>query len=182
MNSVMKTISKNNKEIIIDNNFLFTAFQNRLSSRIVHIFDKYKIPINKNLLNKNLEENLVNVLVDFNVEINKKHVKLLCEYEKIVWSYIDKKADTQTIKKATMSFIDGISKKNNESITMSVSSNFVEYINSIIFVYDNAELNREVLNRVNTDLKDILDEFKKTNYNFVIESINSIIKNIISSM
>ena len=40
MNSVMKTISKNNKEIIIDNNFLFTAFQNRLSSRIVHIFDK----------------------------------------------------------------------------------------------------------------------------------------------
>jgi hypothetical protein len=65
---------------------------------------------------------------------------------------------------------------------MSVSSNFVEYINSIIFVYDNAELNREVLNRVNTDIKDILDEFKKTNYNFVIESINSIIKNIISSM
>jgi hypothetical protein len=49
-------------------------------------------------------------------------------------------------------------------------------------VYDNAELNREVLNRVNTDIKDILDEFKKTNYNFVIESINSIIKNIISSM
>ena len=46
MNSIMLKISDNGKSIIDDNNFLFVAFQNRLVTRLVNIFDKYKIPIN----------------------------------------------------------------------------------------------------------------------------------------
>ena len=182
MNSVIDTIKKKNKNIIIDNNFLFTAFENRLVSRLVTIFDKYKIPINKNMLIKNIEENLVNVLIDYNVEINNRHMKLLSNYENIVMGYIEKKESTDVIKKATMSFIDGFSKKNNESVGENVSVNFIEFINSIIFVYDNSSLNNEVLTRIKKDISDILLEFKKNNYNFVIESISEIIKNIISSM
>ena len=60
MRSAMDKISKNSKDIIKDNNFLFDAFENRLITRLVHIFEKYKIPMNKNLLKKNIEENLIN--------------------------------------------------------------------------------------------------------------------------
>ena len=51
----MDTINKNSRDIIKDNNFLFGAFENRLITRLVNIFEKYKIPMNKNLLKKNLD-------------------------------------------------------------------------------------------------------------------------------
>ena len=63
-----------------------------------------------------------------------------------------------------------------------ISNNFIEYINSIIYVYDNHELNKEIINRINTDINDIIDEFNRNNYNYVIESVNIVIKGIISSM
>ena len=48
----MDTINKNSRDIIKDNNFLFEAFTNRLVARLVHIFERYKIPMNKNILKK----------------------------------------------------------------------------------------------------------------------------------
>ena len=42
--------------------------------RIVHIFEKYKIPLNKNIIRKNLEENLINALRSLNVEIVEKYM------------------------------------------------------------------------------------------------------------
>jgi len=182
MKSAMKIVEKNSSNIIRDNNFLFAAFQNRLTARLVHIFEKYKIPINKNIIHKNLEENLINSLIDLNVEIIKKYTKLLNKYENIVCSYIEKKVNTSTIKKATMNFIEKISEKNNSLVTTKVSNNFIEYINSIIYVYDNFNLNKEIIERINKDVKEILSEFNRNNYNFVIESINTIIKNIIKNM
>src|SRR5574344_1386021 len=151
MSSMIETIEFNSKNIIIDNNFLFTAFQNRLVLRLVHIFEKNKIPINKNILSKNIEENLINILIDINVESINKYVSLLKKYELILDDYISKKVDTATIKRATMAFIQRISYKNSNSVPSNISNNFIEYINSIIFVYDNDELNKEVLNRINTD-------------------------------
>ena len=55
-------------------------------------------------------------------------------------------------------------------------------MNSIIFVYDKYKLKNEVIDRSKSDVKEILGEFNRNNYNFVIESINDIIKNIIRNM
>jgi len=182
MKSVMEKINQNATNIIEDNNFLFAAFENRLLIRLVHIFEKYKIPMNKTIIKKNLEENLINNMNDTNKEIIEKYVKLLDNYERIIMSYVENKTKPDVIKKATMSFIEKISSKNKTFITVSSASNFIEYINSIIYVYDNSALNNDVLNRVNSDISEILDEFNRNNYNFVISSINDIIKNIISNM
>ena len=182
MNSVMDTIKLNSIDIINDNNFLFDAFENRLLIRVTHIFEKYKIPINKNIIKKNIEENLINHLKDSNSEIINKYIKLLENYEKILSGYVKDHTETVIIKKSTMGFIDKISQKNKSFIMPNVSSNFIEYINSIIYVYDNKDLNTEIINRINNDVKEILNEFNRNNYNFVLASINTIIKNIISNM
>lgn len=182
MKSVMETINKNAKNIIKDNNFLFDAFENRLISRLVHIFEKYKIPMNKNLLKKNIEENLINNYKDINNDVINKYIKLITNYEKIVQKYVSEKIETKIIKQSTMKFINEFSNKNKQSISKTSSNNFIEYINSIIYVYDNHSLNSEIINRINDDVHDIINEFNRNNYNFVIESINIVIKNIISSI
>ncbi len=181
-NSIIDKIRLNSKDIIEDNNFLFAAFENRLIIRLVHIFEKYSIPINKNIIKKNMEENLINNMSESNKEIIERYVKLLTNYEKIIWQYVENNTKTDIIKKSTMSFIEKISSKNKTFLTTNCSSNFMEYINSIIFVYDNGSLNNEITSRINNDIKEILDEFNRNNYNFVIESINEIIKNIIKNM
>ena len=178
----MDKINESAKNIITDNNFLFTAFENRLVMRLVHIFEKYKIPMNKNIIRKNLEENLINHLTESNSEIIKKYTKLLSNYESIITSYVESNTKKEIIKESTMSFISRIAEKNKTFITTKVANNFLEYINSIIYVYDNNSLNVEVVNRINNDTREILEEFNRNNYNFVIESINEIIKNIISNM
>lgn len=182
MNSVIEKIKENEKDIIEDNNFLFVAFENRLVMRLTHIFEKYKIPINKNIIKKNMEENLINHMNDSNVEILDNYIKLLSNYEKIIQKYVESNTKTEIIKKSTMGFIEKIASKNKTFLTNKISSNFIEYINSIIYVYDNNSLNKEVINRINSDIDEILGEFNRNNYNFVIESINDIIKNIISNM
>lgn len=178
----MDKINESAKNIITDNNFLFTAFENRLVMRLVHIFEKYKIPMNKNIIRKNLEENLINHLTESNSEIINKYTKLLSNYESIITSYVESNTKKEIIKESTMSFISRIAEKNKTFITTKVANNFLEYINSIIYVYDNNSLNVEVVNRINNDTREILEEFNRNNYNFVIESINEIIKNIISNM
>ncbi len=182
MNSVIEKIRENEKNIIEDNNFLFVAFENRLVMRLTHIFEKYKIPINKNIIKKNMEENLINHMNDSNVEILDNYVKLLSNYEKIIQKYVESNTNTDIIKKSTMGFIEKIAAKNKTFLTNKISSNFIEYINSIIYVYDNNNLNKEVIARINSDIDEILGEFNRNNYNFVIESINDIIKNIIKNM
>lgn len=182
MNSIMFKIIDGGKSIIDDNNFLFVAFQNRLVTRLVNIFDKYKIPMNKKILNKNIEENLINYLMDTNTEIVDKYLELLTNYEKIIWKYIENKTSTDLIKQSTIVFLNKISKKNGSIINTKCSQNFIEYINSVIYVYDNNELNNDVINRINIDVAEIIDEFNKNNYNFVVESINKIIKNVISQL
>ena len=178
----MDTIRDKSKDIIKDNNFLFAAFENRLVIRLTHIFEKYKLPINKNIIKKNLEENLVNNLNDANEEIISRYVKLLTNYEKIIYDYVKSNTKTEIIKKSTMSFISKISSKNKTFVTPASCTNFVESINSMIYVYDNKDLNSEVNTRITNDVKEILNEFNRNNYNFVIESINDIIKNIIKNM
>ncbi len=182
MNSVMNKIDLQADDIIKDNNFLFAAFENRLLIRLGGIFDKYKIPMNKNIIKKNLEENLINNLDDLNSEIIYKYVRMLKNYESIIWKYVETKTDTKTIKEATMGFVEKLSLKNKTNITKDSAANFIEYINSIIFVYDNYKLNTEVIDRINNDIEEIINEFNRNNYNFVIESINVIIKNIISNI
>ncbi len=182
MNSVIETIKENGNNIIVDNNFLFAAFKNRLVSRLVHIFEKYKIPMNKDIISKNLDENLINYLSDSNEEIIDNYINLLTKYEKIIWEYVSKNTNTEIIKKSTMGFIDKIKTKNKTFVTPKVSNNFIEYINSIIYVYDSNDLNREVIERINDDVKEIINEFNRNNYNFIIESVNTIIKNIIKNI
>jgi hypothetical protein len=182
MNSIMSKINKKSKDIIEDNNFLFAAFENRLLTRMVHIFEKRNIPINKDMLKKKMEENLINNLMDQNVFIVEKYVKLVSNYEKIIWNYVETKADTDIIKKSTMEFVKKLSEKNKTIVTKECANNFKEYINSIIYVYDNFELNNEVFTRIESDTFEIVNEFNKNNYNFVIESINEVIKNIINKM
>jgi hypothetical protein len=182
MKNVVEKIEKNGSNIIKDNNFLFEAFENRLVTRLKIIFEKYKIPINQKLLKKNLEENLINNFYDINSEVVTRYVKLIGNYEKVVQKYVSDNIETSVIKKATMKFIDEISKKNKDSVNKNISINFIEYINSIIYVYDNHSLNTEIINRINDDIREIVNEFNRNNYNFVIESINLVIKNIIDNM
>jgi hypothetical protein len=178
----MSKINKQSKEIIEDNNFLFAAFENRLLTRMVHIFEKRNIPINKDMLKKKMEENLINNLMDQNVFIIEKYIKLIGDYEKIIWNYVETKVDTDIIKKSTMSFVKKLSEKNKTLVTVDCVNNFKEYINSIIYVYDNFELNTEVFTRIESDTYEIVSEFNRNNYNFVIKSINEVIKNIINKM
>lgn len=63
-----------------------------------------------------------------------------------------------------------------------MSANFIENIKSMIFVYDNRDLNNDILSRINDDTKEIIDEINRNNFNYVIESINMIIKNIIKNV
>ncbi len=180
--SINKKINEKANNIIEDNNFLFAAFENRLIIRLVHIFEKYKIPMNKTIIKKNMEENLINNMNETNKEIINRYVKLLDNYEKIIWQYVSSNTKTEIIKKSTMSFIDRISERNKTFLTKSCADNFIEYINSITLVYDNNSLNKDINNRIANDIDEILNEFNKNNYNFVIESINEIIKNIIANM
>ena len=182
MNSIIDKISLKSDDIIKDNNFLFVAFENRLLIRLKSIFDKYKIPMNKDIIKKNLEENIINNLNDINSEIIYKYVRLLRNYENIMINYVKNRTDKETIKNSTMSFVNKLGERNKNNITESAANNFIEYIKSIIFVYDNYKLNNEVIDRIKNDVKEILGEFNRNNYNFVIESINDIIKNIISNM
>ena len=124
----MRTIIHNGKDIINDNNFLFDAFENRLIIRLVHIFEKYKIPINKNIIKKNLEENLINNLKDTNKEIIEKYLKLLENYEIIIFKYVENRTKTDIIKKSTMSFVQRIQSRNKSFLTPACASNFIEYI------------------------------------------------------
>ena len=182
MNSIIEKISFKADDIIKDNNFLFVAFENRLLIRLRSIFEKYKIPMNKDMIKKNLEENLINYFNDVNSEIIYKYVRLLRNYENIMITYVKNKTDKDTIKKSTMSFVDKLSVRNKSSVSENAANNFIEYMKSIIFVYDNYKLNNEILERIKSDVKEIVGEFNRNNYNFVIESINDIIKNIISNM
>ena len=172
MNSIMSKINKKSKDIIDDNRFLFAAFENRLLTRLVHIFEKRNIPINKDMIKKKMEENFINNLNDQNVDI----------IEKIIWNYVETRTDNDIIKKSTMEFVKKLSEKNKTLVTVESTNNFKEYINSIIFVYDNFELNNEVFTRIEADTYEIINEFNRNNYNFVIESINEVIKNIINKM
>ena len=81
-----------------------------------------------------------------------------------------------------MMFVKRIAHKNKELIPDSILNNLLESMNHMIFVYDNYNLNLEVASRIKTDTKEIIDEFNRNNYNFVIETINKIIKNIISNI
>ena len=182
MKSVVMKIESNGSNIIKDNNFMFEAFENRLVTRLKIIFEKYKIPINQKLLKKNLEENLINNLYDINSDVVTRYVKLIGNYERIVQKYVSDNIETSVIKKSTMKFIEEISRKNKDVVNKNISNNFIEYINSIIYVYDNYNLNSEVINRINDDIREIVNEFNRNNYNFVIESINIVIKNIIDNM
>ena len=178
----MNEINDKGTNIVKDNNFLFAAFENRLIMRLVHIFEKYKIPMNKNIIKKNMEENLINNLTDLNEDIIIKYINLLSNYEKLITENVKNRVSTDVIKKSTMSFVDRISQKNKTFVPSSVAFNFIEFINSIIYVYDNKDLNVEVVDRINKDVKEIVEEFNRNNYNFVIESINVIIKNIIKNI
>ena len=77
MEYIANKINKYGEDIINDNDFLLVAFENRLILRIVHIFEKYKIPLNKNIIRKNLEEKLIKALRSLNVESVEKNNKLL---------------------------------------------------------------------------------------------------------
>lgn len=182
MKSIVMKIKSNGNEVIKDNNFLIVAYQNRLSSRMIKIFEKYNIPFNKNIINKNIDEYMVNNMIESNEEIIDKYINLLSNYEKIVQNYVIKNAKTSEIKNATMKFIEKVSSKNNENYKDEIANNFIEAIKSMIYVYDNKNLNKEIISRIETDTKEIRIELNHNNYNFVIESINEIIKNIISTM
>lgn len=182
MNSKNAKIEKMANNIIEDNNFLFAAFENRLVTRLTHIFEKNKIPMNKNIIKKNLEENLINNMMDINTLTIEKYVIMIEKYENIINNYITNKESVNNIKKATMGFIERVKDKNKTFLTIKDANNFKEYINSIILVYDSNALNVEVMTRIDNDTKEIINEFNRNNYNFVLESINVIIKNIIEKM
>lgn len=182
MKSIMNEIKSNGNEVIRDNNFLIVAFQNRLSCRMIKIFEKYNIPFNKNKINKSIDEYLTNSMIETSEETIDSYIELSNKYEKIMQDYVLKKVETETIKKATSAFVERISKINQKNFTINMGTNFVENIKSMIFVYDSRDLNNEILSRIDDDIKEITTEINKNNFNFVIESINIIIKNIIKNM
>lgn len=149
---------------------------------MIKIFEKYNIPFSKDKINKCIDEYLTNSMIEMNEEIIDKYIELLNNYEKIIQNYVEKKTNTKIIKEATSAFVNKISQKNRKNFSLNISNNLIENINSMIFVYDNRELNNEILSRINTDINEIIDEMNKSNFNFVIESINNIIKNIIKNI
>ena len=137
MNSIGNKIERDVEDIIKDNNFLFAAYQNRLCLRLIHIFEKYKIPVNQKIINKNIEDNLINSLYDINSEVLYKYVKMLKNYESIIIGYVKKNESTKVIKDSTMMFVKRIASRNKQIVPPSILNNFLESMNSMIFVYDN---------------------------------------------
>lgn len=182
MKSIIEKLNSNANDVIKDNNFLIVAYQNRLLSRVLKIFEKHNIPFNKNIINKSIEEYLINGMIETNEEIIDKYIEMLEKYEMIIQEYVKRKVNTSEIKAATIKFIDKISQKNQHNFPKTISNNFIENIKSMIFVYDNRNLNEEIISRINIDTDEIRTELNRNNYNFVIESINIIIKNIISNI
>ena len=121
-------------------------------------------------------------MIDINFEVISKYRYMLRKYEEIVQEHVKNKLSTDEIKKSTILFVSKINEKNKLMLNGTIATNFIENMNSIILVYDNAKLNEEVLKRINIDTNEIINEINTNNYNYVIESINMIIKNIISSL
>lgn len=182
MESVIKIVNENSDKVIKENNFLAIGFQNRLVTRLMNIFQKNKIVVNNKIISKKIEENLTNNMIDINFEVISKYRYMLRKYEEIIQEKVKTKCDVETIKKATMSFIGKISQKNNEMLNTKIANNLIEDMNSTILVYDNQKLYTEVIKRINIDTNEIITEINKNNYNYVIQSINIIIKNIINNM
>lgn len=181
MESVIKIVNENSDKVIKENNFLTIGFQNRLSTRLMHIFQKYRIVVNNKIMSKKIEENLTNNMIDINFEIISKYRYMLRKYEEIIQEQISNKCDVKTIKNATISFINKISQKNDEMLNIKVVNNLIEDMTSTILVYDNQKLYNEVIKRINIDANEIISEINRNNYNYVIQSINMIIKNIINN-
>ncbi len=172
-------LSDNLKKITEDNNFLFISFENRLLLRITHIFEKQHISFNSNIIKKYLDEYLINNLISSNSDILLKYNDILLKYNQIIVSYIQNKTDVNIIKKATLQFIDKLSNCNKENHYIELTNNFMEYIMSVIYVYDNASLISDIRSRISLDTKEIITECNKNNYNYFISSLNDIIKKLI---
>ena len=128
-----------------------------------------------------LEDLVYNIMMS-HMDENGDYTELAEKYEKIIQQFVEKKSNTSEIKASTVKLIEKISKKNQQNFPKNISNNFIENIKSLIFVYDNRNLNEEIISRINIDTDEIRTEINRNNYNFVIESINLIIKNIISNM
>lgn len=182
MKSIIKEVNEKSDDVIKENNLLINAFQSRVSTRLVHIFEKHKITVNNKVITKKIEENLVNNLIDINFEIISKYRYMLKKYEEIIQDSVSKKCEISEIKMSTISFIKKIAAKNNEMLNISVINNLIDDINSMVLLYDSNKLNEDVQKRIKIDTNDIISEINKNNYNYVIESINMIIKNIIDNV
>lgn len=179
MKKIEYTIKENGNEIIKDNNFLIVAFQNRLSTRLTKIFEKYSIPFNKNKIIRTLDEYFTNNLFEMCENTIDKYIDLLLKYNTIIRKYVDEKVKSDVIKRSTMDFIEKISAKNNKTFYIEMTDTLVENMKSMIYVYDNRYLNDEIIQRIIIDSKEIIEEINRNNFNYVVETINIIIKDII---
>ena len=130
MKSIIKEVNEKSDDIIRENNFLVIGFQKRLSTRIMHIFQKYKIVVNNNIVSKKLEENLSNNMIDINFEVISKYRYMLRKYEEIVQEHVKNKLSTDEIKKSTILFVSKINEKNKLMLNGTIATNFIEDMNS----------------------------------------------------
>ena len=130
MKSIIKEVNEKSDDVIRENNFLVIGFQKRLSTRIMHIFQKYKIVVNNNIVSKKLEENLSNNMIDINFEVISKYRYMLRKYEEIVQEHVKNKLSTDEIKKSTILFVSKINEKNKLMLNGTIATNFIEDMNS----------------------------------------------------
>ena len=130
MKSIIREVNEKSDDIIRENNFLVIGFQKRLSTRIMHIFQKYKIVVNNNIVSKKLEENLSNNMIDINFEVISKYRYMLRKYEEIVQEHVKNKLSTDEIKKSTILFVSKINEKNKLMLNGTIATNFIEDMNS----------------------------------------------------
>lgn len=173
-------IDNNTKELIKDNKLLINAFKIRLIKRLLMIFNKYKIPFNKEILENTITEYLIVSFKDATIEVAKSYKKVLYKYFDIINEYYNTHSNSKSkIKEVTKLFIDKIYSEKNPILNETISYNFVSALKSKILVYDIYELNKELESRIKDDTNEIIHEVIKNNNTYLIKSMKEILEYVI---
>lgn len=168
-------IDDNCKELIKNNKLLINGYKIRLVKRLLIIFNKYKIPFNKDLLESIMTDYLINTFRNSNVEVCNSYKKVLYKYFDIVNEYYNSYSDSKDkIKNATSLFIRKIF-SNNPILNEKISQEFISSLKLKILVYDNYYLNVDLESRIVEDTNEVIKEIIHNNKEYLIQSIKEIL-------
>ncbi len=178
--NLTNSIDNNCLELIKNNKFLINGFKVRLIKRLLTIFNNYKIPFNKEILESLITDYLINNLKGSNNELCNSYKKVLYKYFDIINEYYNTHDNSkEKIKYVTTIFIKKIYSEDNPILNEDITISFMSELKLKVLVYDNYLLNKELENRIKSDTKEVICEIMKNNKDYVINSMKLILSYVI---